>query len=305
MGRNIPHRYHHHVTSFFIIRSVQSSGLIQSSPRASAVTAASSCSTGVFSGTSGIKVKADDPTFVFTPVSPRSAPSGSNAPDFFVASTRSTADVKSSYSGYCRVLEDSSISAAGLLHSGGGEYSVKNEFHQTSSSFSSSSSSPNSNSNSNNNNSQVKIFASLSPKRDGSSSTRIISSRSIRDSLPKELIDKIKAASQGRKTIAIIEPITRNNTSNRLEANGASGGDSVMDSLMGGGGGRYSGLSSRFSVAAANLNRWRSVGVVPPLSNSNNNISDHDYCCPSRPGGRYRYRHSKLKSTFLKAQIFS
>jgi hypothetical protein len=254
------------------------------------VTAASSCSTGVLSGTSGIKVKADDPTFVFTPVSPRSAPSGSNAPDFFVASTRSTADVKSSYSGYCRVLEDSSISTAGLLHGGGGEYSVKNEFHQTSSSFSSSSS-PNSNSNSNNNNSQVKIFASLSPKRDGSSSTRIISSRSIRDSLPKELIDKIKAASQGRKTIAIIEPITRN-TSNRLEASGASG-DSVMDSLMGGGGGggRYSGLSSRFSVAAANLNRWRSVGVVPPLSNSNNNISDHDYCCPSRPGGRYRYRY--------------
>jgi hypothetical protein len=41
-------------------------------------------------------------------------------------------------------------------------------------------------------------------------------------------------------------------------------------------------------VAAANLNRWRSVGVVPPLSNSNNNISDHDYCCPTRPTGRYR-----------------
>ncbi len=265
---------------------------------------AASCSTSVLSGASGIKVKADDPTFVFTPVSPRSAPGSSNAPDFFVASTRSTADVKSSYSGYCRVLEDSSISAAGLLNGGGGEYSVKNEFHQTSSSFSSfsSSSSPNSNSNSSNNNSQVKIFASLSPKRDGSSSTRIISSRSIRDSLPKELIDKIKAASQGRKTIAIIEPITRNNTSNRLEPSGASG-DSVMDSLMGGGGGgggRYSGLSSRFSVAAANLNRWRSVGVVPPLSNSNNNISDHDYCCPSRPGGRYRYKylHNKLKSTF-------
>jgi hypothetical protein len=254
---------------------------------------AASCNTGVLSGTSGIKVKADDPTFVFTPVSPRSAPSGSNAPDFFVASTRSTADVKSSYSGYCRILEDSSLSTAGLLHGSGGEYSVKNEFHQTSSSFSSSSSGPSSSPNSSsNNNSQVKIFASLSPKRDGSSSTRIISSRSIRDSLPKELIDKIKAASQGRKTIAIIEPITRN-TPNRLEASGASGGggDSVMESLMGGGGGRYSGLSSRFSVAAANLNRWRSVGVVPPLSNSNNNISDHDYCCPSRPGGRYRYRY--------------
>jgi len=258
---------------------------------------AAACSGGVVSG-SAIKVKPEDPTFVFTPVSPRSAPSGSNAPDFFVASTRSTADVKSSYSGYCRVLEDPSLSTAGL---GGGEYHVKNEFQ--SASFNTTSCGPPSSPSGSNNYSQVKIFASLSPKRDGSSSTRIISSRSIRDSLPKELIDKIKAASQGRKTIAIIEPITRNN-SNRLESGNSSGGGSVMDALMSGSGGasRLSGLGSRFSVAAANLNRWRSVGVVPPLSNSNNNISDHDYCCPSRPGGRYRYLKSSsaifLQPTF-------
>ena len=253
------------------------------SQRATLSQANSNNSFGASVGGGGVvKVKAEDPTFVFTPVSPRSAPgSSSNAPDFFVASTRSTADVKSSYSSYCRVLDPcqdakTTGSSSSLLHAAEFHH-VKSDFGTTTTASSVSSTGLGTSSSS-----QVKIFAQMSPKRDGSSSTRIISSRSIRDSLPKELIDKIKAASQGRKTIAIIEPITRSSPS-RQDACSSS---SLMDSVLGSN--RVGGLGSRFSVAAANLNRWRSVGVVPPLSNSNNNISDHDYCCPSRPGGRYR-----------------
>jgi hypothetical protein len=264
-------------TDFLYFRAVQSCNLISTSQRTTVVTPPQINIGGIAGGGGAVKVKSEDPTFVFTPVSPRSA-SGSSAPDFFVASTRSTADVKSSYSSYCRLISDDTKSVVG-----GGSLFQSADYHQmksdpgntvhtsTTTTFGASSSS-----------SHVKIIASLSPKRDGGSSTRIISSSSIRDSLPKELIDKIKAASQGRKTIAIIEPITRHSSSS-----GASRGLEGSHAADAPFGGRLSGLSSRFSVAAANLNRWRSVGVVPPLSNSNNNISDHDYCCP-RPGGRYR-----------------
>lgn len=124
--------------------------------------------------------------------------------------------------------------------------------------------------------SQVKFIAALSPKRDGSASTRIISSRSIRDSLPKELIDKIKAASQGRKTIAIIEPINSSNSSREPETHRLGGHYQQAQSQQGG-----------WSGARSFSSKWRSVGVVPPLSNSNNNMSDHDYCCPTKPA-RFR-----------------
>jgi hypothetical protein len=244
-------------------------------------------------GASTVRVKSEDPTFLFTPVSPRSGSScggSSNAPDFFVASTRSTADVKSSYSSYCRLIDEAKIVSGFSSSSSGNGLLQSSEYHHMKSDLGNNTISTSAASScfgaaaagSSSSSSHVKIIASLSPKRDGSSSTRIISSRSIRDSLPKELIDKIKAASQGRKTIAIIEPITRHSSStSRL---GEVGSGFAADASFGG---RFSSLSSRFSVAAANLNRWRSVGVVPPLSNSNNNISDHDYCCP-RPGGRYR-----------------
>ena len=68
----------------------------------------------------------------------------------------------------------------------------------------------------------------------------------------RELIEKIKAASQGRKTIAIIEPVNKDrNCSRRPWQPPASGGG-----------------------------RWRHVGVVSPLQS--HNISDHDYCSPGR-----------------------
>lgn len=302
-----------------VTRSVQSCGLLAgSAPTRTATLAVSTAaaSHNIIGGGNGggggsivTKLNAEDPTFVFTPVSPRSAPSSnssSNAPDFFVASTRSTADVKSSYSSYCRVLDPcldlktaTSSSSSGMMIQSGEYHQVKSEFgspiNTTTGRMAVSPGPPSSPVPSSHSSSQqVKIFASLSPKRDGSSSTRIISSRSIRDSLPKELIEKIKAASQGRKTIAIIEPITRTSPTNRLELSSSSSCSVGDYPLLGGGGGSRmtvsNGLGSRFSVAAANLNRWRSVGVVPPLSNSNNNISDHDYCCPSRPGGRFRSR---------------
>jgi hypothetical protein len=55
-----------------------------------------------------------------------------------------------------------------------------------------------------------KIIAAVSPGKDGSGGTaRILGNRSLKDTLPRELIEKIKAASQGRKTIAIIEPVNK------------------------------------------------------------------------------------------------
>merc|ERR1719477_514370 len=100
--------------------------------------------------------------------------------------------------------------------------------------------------------SNVKIIAAVSPGKDGQSTTRILSSRSVKDTLPRELIEKIKAASQGRKTIAIIEPVNKDrNCSRRPWQPPASGGG-----------------------------RWRHVGVVSPLQS--HNISDHDYCSPGR-----------------------
>jgi len=100
--------------------------------------------------------------------------------------------------------------------------------------------------------SNSKIIAAVSPGKDGHATTRILSSRSLKDTLPRELIEKIKAASQGRKTIAIIEPVNKDrNCSRRPWQPPASGGG-----------------------------RWRHVGVVSPLQS--HNISDHDYCSPGR-----------------------
>ena len=68
----------------------------------------------------------------------------------------------------------------------------------------------------------------------------------------RELIEKIKAASQGRKTIAIIEPVNKDRNCSRRP----------------------------WQPAAAGGGRWRHVGVVSPLQS--HNISDHDYCSPGR-----------------------
>merc|ERR550519_1091462 len=71
-----------------------------------------------------------------------------------------------------------------------------------------------------------KIIAAVSPGKDGHATTRILSSRSLKDTLPRELIEKIKAASQGRKTIAIIEPVNKDRNCSRRpwQPTAASGG---------------------------------------------------------------------------------
>merc|ERR1719228_2480648 len=86
-------------------------------------------------------------------------------------------------------------------------------------------------------NPSVKIIAAVSPGKDGQSTTRILSSRNVKETLPRELIEKIKAASQGRKTIAIIEPVPKD-------------------------GPRPLGLSRRGGWQSNS--RWRHVGVVSP-----------------------------------------
>ena len=64
---------------------------------------------------------------------------------------------------------------------------------------------------------QGKIIAAVGPGRDGAATTRILGGRSLKDSLPRELIEKIKAASQGRKTIAIIEPVNKDRWGRRQQ----------------------------------------------------------------------------------------
>ena len=100
-------------------------------------------------------------------------------------------------------------------------------------------------------NPSVKIIAAVSPGKDGQSTTRILSSRNVKETLPRELIEKIKAASQGRKTIAIIEPVNK-----EREVTVARG------------------------FPASSQPKWRHVGIVSPLVS--HNISDHDYCSPGK-----------------------
>ena len=100
--------------------------------------------------------------------------------------------------------------------------------------------------------SSVKIIAAVSPGKDGQSTTRILSSRNVKETLPRELIEKIKAASQGRKTIAIIEPVNKE---------------------------REVAVARAFPVTSQP--KWRHVGIVSPHIVSHN-ISDHDYCSPGK-----------------------
>jgi len=115
--------------------------------------------------------------------------------------------------------------------------------------------------------SSVKIIAAVSPGKDGQSTTRILSSRSIKDTLPRELIEKIKAASQGRKTIAIIEPVNKDRPAGVV------------------GGGQLASLN-RSKPWQPSSAKWRHVGIVSPLQS--HNISDHDYCSPNKPTGKSR-----------------
>jgi len=114
--------------------------------------------------------------------------------------------------------------------------------------------------------SNVKIIAAVSPGKDGQSTTRILSSRSVKDTLPRELIEKIKAASQGRKTIAIIEPVNKD----RNNVRGVMSGGQPM--------------SRSKPWQPSSQAKWRHVGIVSPLQS--HNISDHDYCSPNKPTGK-------------------
>lgn len=116
--------------------------------------------------------------------------------------------------------------------------------------------------------SNVKIIAAVSPGKDGQSTTRILSSRSVKDSLPRELIEKIKAASQGRKTIAIIEPVNKDR--------------SVRSSVQS--------VNRAKPWQPSTQAKWRHVGIVSPLQT--HNISDHDYCSPSKPINKPNVRKS-------------
>ena len=112
----------------------------------------------------------------------------------------------------------------------------------------------------NNQHSSVKIIAAVSPGRNGQSTTRILSTR--HDSLPRELIEKIKAASQGRKTIAIIEPI---NKERHVSAPVQSEPGSTVRSK---------------SWISTSQPKWRHVGIVNPMQSQN--MGDHDYCSPTK-----------------------
>ena len=227
-----------------VSRSVQSTGFVNTSPR---VTFSSQFTT------TSPRPSTEEAPLIYTPVSPIRSPSSSNAPDFFIASTRSTADVvKSNYS---RFISQSRSSIITTNPDSANRYGSDHR------------------------NSQVKIIASVSPKSDGTSTAKILSSSSIRESLPKELIDKIRAASQGRKTIAIIEPI------NRRESPGSSDQSQFRSKQ-----------TSRFGSAAATLGKWRNVGIIPPFSN---NVSDHDYCSPSR-ASRFSRKYLNAQSKVMR-----
>jgi len=222
-------------------RAVQSNGIITSNPKVTISNQFSVCST--------VKQEDNTSSLFFTPLSPiRSPVSSSNAPDVFVASTRPTGEVmrSSSYSKISNVSKNQSNINPEI-------YPKHTQQQQTSRS-----SSP------------VKIIAAVSPRSDGTSCTKIFSSNSsIRDSLPKELIDKIRAASQGRKTIAIIEPINRKES---LSQSVQVSNEIIQRQKQQQQQTRYN--SSISQIAAG----WKTSSAIHNLVN---NVSDHDYCSPT------------------------
>ncbi|XP_071747622.1 uncharacterized protein [Lepeophtheirus salmonis] len=122
-------------------------------------------------------------------------------------------------------------------------------------------------------------FATSSKNVSGEGVTpKIVRSQRIKDALPVEIIEKIKASSQRSKTIAIIEPLTSKTArDNSIESSGSR----VPKS---------SGIESRFKEAACNLNRnkLRQLGITQSPQQVQKVSLDHDYCSPSKPKrGRY------------------
>lgn len=118
-----------------------------------------------------------------------------------------------------------------------------------------------------------------------------VASQRIKDALPREIVDKIKASSQRSKTIAIIEPVQKNKDS-------CASSDSSSDSpstntnlnlnhrIVSGPPGK-GGMASRFQEAAASMNRskYRHFGIsggIPPTPQQVQVSLDHDYCSSNK-----------------------
>lgn len=99
---------------------------------------------------------------------------------------------------------------------------------------------------------------------DTHSSSVSVSSKRIKDALPREIIEKIKASSQKSKTIAIIEPVQKKNNKGQQNS----------------GGGVSGGLASRFHQAGTSISRskLRQFGINSPTPQQVQINLDHDYC---------------------------
>eukprot|EP00088_Acartia_fossae_P012677 TRINITY_DN16556_c0_g1_i10.p1 TRINITY_DN16556_c0_g1~~TRINITY_DN16556_c0_g1_i10.p1 ORF type:complete len:1036 (+),score=233.71 TRINITY_DN16556_c0_g1_i10:67-3174(+) len=265
-------------------RAVQSNGIITSSSKVNISTNQLSVSTARQEESNGA------PLF-FTPLSPIRSPataSGSNAPDFFVASTRPTAEVVRSTSNYNKIFSNGTRNSIIAAATSENYSSTPSSRFSSNSHYQSRSSSP------------VKIIAAVSPRSDGTSCTKIFSSNSsIRDSLPKELIDKIRAASQGRKTIAIIEPINRKDPAQV-------GNEMIQRQKQQHQQARYQAAAAAVATSTSPISTTQlsAAGGVTWKNSSNsmmqslvNNVSDHDYCSPtgfSRFSRKYLNAQSKV-----------
>jgi len=250
-------------------RAVQSTGIVSSNPKVTI--------SNQFSISSASAVRQDEsnvaPPLFFAPLSPiksSGTSSGSNAPDFFIASTRPTAEVmRSTSSNYNRLISSVHNSRNSIYGASNHDTQTTTNRYSVGNCISSSSSYQQQNSSSSRSSSPVKIIAAVSPRSDGTSCTKIFSSNSsIRDSLPKELIDKIRAASQGRKTIAIIEPINRKDPAQ------------VSNEMIQRQKQQHQQQQQARQAAVQNLNNWKTSTSAIQHSLCNN-VSDHDYCSPT------------------------
>eukprot|EP00095_Tigriopus_kingsejongensis_P009520 maker-scaffold561_size136864-snap-gene-0.19 protein:Tk09520 transcript:maker-scaffold561_size136864-snap-gene-0.19-mRNA-1 annotation:"PREDICTED: uncharacterized protein LOC100870622" len=126
---------------------------------------------------------------------------------------------------------------------------------------------------------------------------KIVASQRIKDSLPLEIVEKIKSSSQRSKTIAIIEPVQKNATNSSFKSTNSGQSNSparTANNLPGKGG-----IASRFHEAALSMNRskYRHFGISgghPPTPQQVQVSLDHDYCSSnkSRRNNRAPNHHS-------------
>ncbi|XP_059083776.1 serine-rich adhesin for platelets-like isoform X3 [Tigriopus californicus] len=124
---------------------------------------------------------------------------------------------------------------------------------------------------------------------------KIVASQRIKDALPREIVDKIKASSQRSKTIAIIEPVQKSKDLSTV-ASSVSGSSCESPSfntnlnsshrVVAGPPGK-GGMASRFQEAAASMNRskYRHFGInggIQPTPQQVQVSLDHDYCSSNK-----------------------